>query len=111
MGPPPPKNPTPSKPEEANESEQPSSDSNDSNSEDKPDDKTPESSTNDGSVKKPSSSNHVAVPYTIPPWSERPCHAYSLEVLKDGSIIDQLNVYVFAANWAWFLASYVLFMH
>ncbi|XP_059644876.1 uncharacterized protein LOC132286542 [Cornus florida] len=36
---------------------------------------------------------NAAVPYTIPPWSEPPCHHYFLEVLKDGSIIDQFNVY------------------
>ncbi|XP_071701975.1 uncharacterized protein [Rutidosis leptorrhynchoides] len=34
-----------------------------------------------------------AVPYTIPPWSEPPCHNFFLEVLKDGSIIDQFDVY------------------
>lgn len=38
---------------------------------------------------KPSSN----VPYTIPEWSEAPCHNYFLEVLKDGSIIDQFDVY------------------
>ncbi|KAF8012762.1 hypothetical protein BT93_I0804 [Corymbia citriodora subsp. variegata] len=35
----------------------------------------------------------VAVPYTIPPWSEPPRHQFFLEVLKDGAIIDQLNVH------------------
>ncbi|KAI3665792.1 hypothetical protein L6452_44426 [Arctium lappa] len=35
----------------------------------------------------------LEVPYTIPPWSEPPCHNYFLEVLKDGSIIDQLDVH------------------
>nr|XP_043606251.1 kanadaptin [Erigeron canadensis] len=40
--------------------------------------------------KKPSSN---AVPYTIPSWSEPPCHNYYLEVLKEGSIIDQFHVY------------------
>ncbi|KAF8399235.1 hypothetical protein HHK36_015100 [Tetracentron sinense] len=34
----------------------------------------------------------VAVPYKIPPWSEPPCHPFALEVLKDGSIVDQFNV-------------------
>lgn len=33
------------------------------------------------------------VPYTIPPWSCRPRHHFSLEVLKDGLIIDQFDVY------------------
>ncbi|CAH1413238.1 unnamed protein product [Lactuca virosa] len=44
---------------------------------------------------KPSSNvgGGVAVPYTIPPWSEPPCHNFFLEVLKDGSIIDQFDVY------------------
>ncbi|XP_068637367.1 uncharacterized protein [Aristolochia californica] len=35
---------------------------------------------------------NVPVPYSIPPWSEPPCHSYSLEVLKDGSIVDQFDV-------------------
>ncbi|KAI3813281.1 hypothetical protein L1987_18001 [Smallanthus sonchifolius] len=35
----------------------------------------------------------VAVPYTIPSWSEPPCHNYFLEVLKDGSVIDQFDVH------------------
>ena len=34
----------------------------------------------------------AAVPYTIPSWSEPPGHSFYLEVLKDGSIIDQLDV-------------------
>lgn len=34
----------------------------------------------------------LTIPYTIPPWSEPPCHPFFLEVLKEGSIIDQLNV-------------------
>lgn len=37
-------------------------------------------------------SQSVAVPYTIPPWSEPPCHPFSLEVLKDGSIIDHFEI-------------------
>ncbi|XP_047310704.1 kanadaptin [Impatiens glandulifera] len=36
---------------------------------------------------------NITVPYEIPPWSEPPCHRYFLEVLKEGSIIDQLHVY------------------
>ncbi|XP_030468896.2 uncharacterized protein LOC115687451 [Syzygium oleosum] len=35
----------------------------------------------------------AAVPYAIPPWSEPPRHQFSLEVLKDGAIIDQLSVH------------------
>lgn len=38
--------------------------------------------------------NNISVPYTIPDWSAPPCHQYSLEVLKDGLIIDQFDVYV-----------------
>ncbi|KAL5974413.1 hypothetical protein ACLOJK_031078 [Asimina triloba] len=34
----------------------------------------------------------AAVPYTIPPWSDRPPHHFSLEVLKDGAIIDELDL-------------------
>ncbi|KAF6169101.1 hypothetical protein GIB67_038598 [Kingdonia uniflora] len=34
----------------------------------------------------------IKVPYTIPQWSEAPCHPFYLEVLKDGAIIDQLHV-------------------
>ncbi|KAJ4833081.1 hypothetical protein Tsubulata_001057 [Turnera subulata] len=32
------------------------------------------------------------VPYTIPEWSGLPCHKFYLEVLKDGSIVDQFDV-------------------
>ncbi|KAB1211403.1 Kanadaptin [Morella rubra] len=35
----------------------------------------------------------VVVPYTIPPWSGAPCHQFYLEVLKDGSIVDQFDVH------------------
>ncbi|KAI3991827.1 hypothetical protein MKX01_038225 [Papaver californicum] len=35
---------------------------------------------------------NVAVPYTIPPWSAPPRHPFFIEVLKDGSIIDQFDV-------------------
>lgn len=35
----------------------------------------------------------VAVPYTIPSWSGAPSHRFYLEVLKDGCIIDQFDVY------------------
>ncbi|XP_016445189.1 uncharacterized protein LOC107770402 [Nicotiana tabacum] len=38
-------------------------------------------------------SGAAAVPYTIPTWSGRPCHQFYLEVLKDGSIIDQYDVH------------------
>ncbi|KAK1438944.1 hypothetical protein QVD17_04757 [Tagetes erecta] len=51
--------------------------------------------TSSESETKPSSNGGggLAVPYTIPPWSEPPCHNYFLEVLKDGSIIHQFDVY------------------
>ncbi|KAG2715385.1 hypothetical protein I3760_03G073600 [Carya illinoinensis] len=32
-------------------------------------------------------------PYIIPPWSGAPCHQFYLEILKDGSIIDQFHVH------------------
>ncbi|PQM39424.1 kanadaptin [Prunus yedoensis var. nudiflora] len=38
-------------------------------------------------------SQGFAVPYTIPPWSAAPCHQFQLEVLKDGAIINQFDVY------------------
>ncbi|PON82131.1 Serine/threonine protein kinase [Trema orientale] len=38
------------------------------------------------------SQRHV-VPYTIPPWSGAPGHNFYFEVLKEGSIIDQFDVY------------------
>lgn len=40
-----------------------------------------------------SNSTNIAVAYEIPEWNGPPCHHYSLEVLKDGSIIDQFDVY------------------
>ncbi|KAL5727379.1 hypothetical protein ACHQM5_000585 [Ranunculus cassubicifolius] len=44
-------------------------------------------------IPKPKESKEsFTVPYTIPPWSEAPCHPFFLEVLKDGTIIEQLNV-------------------
>ncbi|KAK1393452.1 hypothetical protein POM88_012508 [Heracleum sosnowskyi] len=35
---------------------------------------------------------NVAVPYTIPSWSEALCHNYSFEVLKEGAIVDHFDV-------------------
>ncbi|KAF9684038.1 hypothetical protein SADUNF_Sadunf04G0076100 [Salix dunnii] len=39
-----------------------------------------------------------SVPYRIPEWSGPPCHKFSLEILKDGSIIDQFEV-CYAFSW------------
>ncbi|KAG8384560.1 hypothetical protein BUALT_Bualt04G0130500 [Buddleja alternifolia] len=36
--------------------------------------------------------NAAAAPYTIPEWSGPPGHHFSLEILKDGAIIDQFDV-------------------
>ncbi|KAL9281665.1 putative transcription factor interactor and regulator FHA-SMAD family [Arabidopsis thaliana] len=33
------------------------------------------------------------VPYTIPEWSGPPCHQFQLEVLKEGAIVEKLDVY------------------
>ncbi|XP_019195353.1 PREDICTED: kanadaptin [Ipomoea nil] len=42
--------------------------------------------------KKQERRSKAEVPYTIPTWSEPPCHKYYIEILKDGSIIDQFDV-------------------
>lgn len=34
----------------------------------------------------------IAIPYTIPPWSQPSGQPFFLEVLKDGVIIEQLDV-------------------
>ncbi|XP_073010400.1 uncharacterized protein [Typha latifolia] len=39
-----------------------------------------------------SQSGKFPVPYSIPPWSEVPSYPFFFEVLKDGSIIEQLDV-------------------
>ncbi|KAG9144062.1 hypothetical protein Leryth_013719 [Lithospermum erythrorhizon] len=36
--------------------------------------------------------DNMSAAYTTPTWSGTPCHRFFLEVLKDGAIIDQLNV-------------------
>ncbi|CAA6672469.1 unnamed protein product [Spirodela intermedia] len=36
--------------------------------------------------------NQLTVPYVIPPWSEPPGNPFHFEILKDGSIIGQLDV-------------------
>ncbi|KAH7554375.1 hypothetical protein JRO89_XS12G0184300 [Xanthoceras sorbifolium] len=62
MGPPPPQNPNPNP--------------------DKPSDDAQSSE----------SQQQSSVPYTIPEWSGPPCHRFYLEILKDGSIIEQFDV-------------------
>lgn len=37
-------------------------------------------------------SSELVIPYEIPSWSETPGYPFSLEVLKDGTIIQQLDV-------------------
>lgn len=93
MGPPPPRNSITSKPDtiESNTDTvqvQPHSDTTE------PVEKNPESSSPEVSAKPPTQkqSQSVGVPYKIPAWSGAPCHQFYLEVLKDGSIIDQFNV-------------------
>ncbi|CAL5369749.1 unnamed protein product [Camellia sinensis] len=44
-------------------------------------------------VKQDQQRPNIAVPYTIPEWSGTPRHKFFLEVLKEGSIIDQLDVH------------------
>ncbi|CAH8391516.1 unnamed protein product [Eruca vesicaria subsp. sativa] len=39
------------------------------------------------------SAKQSPVPYTIPEWSGPPCHRFQLEVLKEGAIVDHLDVY------------------
>lgn len=45
----------------------------------------------ESSARPVSKSRGLAVPYAIPPWSEPPGHPFYFEVLKDGSIIEQLD--------------------
>ncbi|KAJ0230810.1 Kanadaptin-like protein [Hirschfeldia incana] len=39
------------------------------------------------------SAKQSPVPYTIPEWSGPPCHRFQLEVLKEGAIVDHLDVH------------------
>ncbi|KAF3785897.1 Kanadaptin [Nymphaea thermarum] len=53
------------------------------------------STVTDGLLDKPQREDPTArtsIPYTIPAWSERPGQPYFMEVLKDGVIIDRLDV-------------------
>ena len=57
--------------------------------------KNPESSEFDETGKpmpKPKPSQGILVPYKKPVWSGAPCHEFYLEILKDGCIIERLNV-------------------
>ncbi|CAL2249893.1 unnamed protein product [Prunus armeniaca] len=86
MGPPPAKNPSPPPQSEAPiAEEQPQSNSSINDS-------TEAAEDNAKQTLKPQSQG-FAVPYTIPPWSAAPCHQFQLEVLKDGAIINQFDVY------------------
>ncbi|XP_062009733.1 uncharacterized protein LOC133726235 [Rosa rugosa] len=82
MGPPPPKNPSPPPPPPPPQNPNPN---------------PPSASTTDSETAPPETSKHqsqgFAVPYSIPEWSGAPCHQFQLEVLKDGAIVDQFNVY------------------
>ncbi|KAF4375927.1 hypothetical protein F8388_010069 [Cannabis sativa] len=89
MCPPPPKQPTssePKPPEPQNEAPLEESESVSANVEvAKTSEPGPKQSSDE-------SQRHV-VPYTIPSWSEAPGHNFYFEVLKEGSIIDQFDVY------------------
>ncbi|XP_028801053.1 kanadaptin [Neltuma alba] len=95
MGPPPPKIPDASKPNsvqaDLNSAEgQPQSETAPESIE-----KSPESSSGYVSEKSstPKQPQSVGVPYKIPAWGGAPCHEFYLEVLKEGCIIDKLDVY------------------
>lgn len=108
MGPPPPKQSMPPEPEDETvpstdiESERPKLPEEDASvtadanfrENSMPTSKEMENSLNDVQRKIEQRPDNISVPYTIPKWSAPPCHQYFLEVLKDGSIIDQLDVYV-----------------
>lgn len=97
--PPPSENPSPSLPKssqsnieksELRNTDAPQNDSNDESSASSSSSAS-ESNGSEGE-KKQERRSKVEVPYTIPTWSEPPCHKYYVEVLKDGSIIDQFDV-------------------
>ncbi|OVA16881.1 Forkhead-associated (FHA) domain [Macleaya cordata] len=100
MGPPPPKNPNPPKTDTDIHGEVPNTTPDEPQSNDSKIEvtETEEKLQEDPKPPKPSSnstsgdSGSIAVPYTIPPWSQPPSHPFFLEVLKDGSIIDQFDV-------------------
>ncbi|KAK9683063.1 hypothetical protein RND81_10G115400 [Saponaria officinalis] len=47
---------------------------------------------NETKSEKNNNNNNVAVPYQIPAWSQPPSHPFLFEVLKDGSIVDHLDL-------------------
>ncbi|KAM1009885.1 hypothetical protein ACFX13_046135 [Malus domestica] len=90
MGPPPSKNPSPPPPPQSEspipeDQLQSSPAVNDST-------EAAEENAKQSSNSKPQS-HSVPIPYTIPPWNAAPCHQFQLEVLKDGAIINQFDVY------------------
>ncbi|CAI0553085.1 unnamed protein product [Linum tenue] len=112
MGPPPPQNGDPATASTSgNESQPPTVDGQDSNSpaesrstmgppaprkNPNPAEEVPQSedrvSSDATKVSEQAQKQPFAVPYTIPEWSGPPCHKFQLEVLKDGTIVDQFDV-------------------
>ncbi|XP_057981949.1 uncharacterized protein LOC131167209 [Malania oleifera] len=94
MDPPPPKAPNPPNPDPVQPQTESQPNSNHTNLPESPTElkTSPSEATGTGEALQDHAQS-VSVPYTIPPWSEPPCHKFYLEVLKDGSIIDQLNIY------------------
>lgn len=72
MKPPPPRNPNPTEVANPNPTEDSTEDSN--------------------NPPRARSAKQSPVPYTIPEWSGPPCHRFQLEVLKEGAIVDRLDV-------------------
>lgn len=72
MKPPPPRNPNPTEVPNPNPTEDSKEDSN--------------------NPPRARSAKQSPVPYTIPEWSGPPCHRFQLEVLKEGAIVDRLDV-------------------
>ncbi|KAH0465862.1 hypothetical protein IEQ34_005965 [Dendrobium chrysotoxum] len=109
MGPPPPKNPSPPPNSDAadtavedaagenevsvDEANRLPSDTSQETENKSPKKFTPSPSPSPNASSTSSGSQQVTIPYTIPPWSEPPLHPFFLEVLKDGTIIEQLDVY------------------
>lgn len=96
---PPPPPPPPSDdplPEEPSSSDEPAAPVPDSDKEKIEDlNVAPKSDDNASVASLNSKSARSQVPYTIPEWSEAPDQPFFFEVLKEGSIIEKLDVYVF----------------